>query len=306
MKWLAPYLADAYTKLYRQHKTEQFGFDIARSVINKSIKSITKILNELEDRGFLISKRDEVDKRKRLYRLIPFEKAMSVYGREAGLNDPMEKLKKADMPYLLTGSHASYLYTKYAKPAKIEISVFKKDVESWIAYLKSRDIAIAVDDMPAEGRKIIHIFTDLTKERLQDKAKQDDLSIEQTERLVILLLKRKDSFSLSDVYSLLLTQKISWSKLIKLAKENNLMEELGILLEILNSEAKRNMFGRQLINRIQRQSQKPKKEFHVKPLKEDLFAVKQEIPYQDMGKKWNINVFIPKALITKIIEDLVR
>ncbi|OIO75574.1 MAG: hypothetical protein AUJ85_02745 [Elusimicrobia bacterium CG1_02_37_114] len=306
MRWLAPWLAEAYSKLYNKHKTEKFDFDTAMSILNKSKKSVTKILNELEDRGFLISKRNEIDKRKRFYRLIPIEKVIEVYGEGTESNDPIEKLKTTTIPYVLTGNYASYLYTKYANPAKIEISVFKNDVETSIAYLKSKNIAIAVDDMLAEGRNVIHIFTDLTEERFKDRIRQEGLSLEQIERLTISLLKRKDAFGLTDCLSLLLTKKINWRKLVNLAKESNLLEEVGLLLEIVNTEIKKRIFSKQLIQKIEQQSSKPRKELHVRIIRKDLFSKKEEIPYQDIGKKWNIDVVISRALITKVIEDLIR
>ncbi|MBI4713376.1 MAG: MarR family transcriptional regulator [Planctomycetes bacterium] len=306
MKWLVPYLAKSYYALHEKHKLEPFEFNDAVVVLQKGKKMVSKTLNELEDKGYLVTKRDEVDKRCRLYKLLSMEEIVSVYGEPAELTDPIKKLKKTQMPYLLTGNYASHLYTRYASPAKIEISIYEKDLSPWIAYLKSKDLGISIDDNLAEGKQIAHLYTDLAESRLSEKRMQNGLHLESIEQLITLLLKRKDSFSLTDALSLLITQKLNWQRLISLLKDNNLLEETGILMEITNKEAGRQVFSKKHLAQIKKMSSMSKKTYHIKASKKDIFRKEPERPYQEIAKKWNIDLSIPKSIITKVVQDLIR
>jgi len=71
MEWLPPWLARAYARIYAEKKTEQFEFAEASAIlVIQEERRLAKTLARLKASGYLTARRDPVDARRKLFKLI--------------------------------------------------------------------------------------------------------------------------------------------------------------------------------------------------------------------------------------------
>ena len=87
---------------------------------------------------------------------------------------------------------------------------------------------------------------------------------------------------------------------MNLAKRKNIERELGVCLEIINLESKKQIFNVNTINKIYLNTELSDTRFFPKTRQIKTYE------YENIGEKWNIRITLSRALISKIITDLVR
>jgi hypothetical protein len=92
---------------------------------------------------------------------------------------------------------------------------------------------------------------------------------------------------------------IDFNKILKNAKSEMLERELGASLELLNHEAKKKIFSDETIRKIRSKADLSKKKIFPKHKTEN-------DDYPRIGEKWNLQITLPRAFVSKIITDLVR
>ncbi len=115
----------------------------------------------------------------------------------------------------------------------------------------------------------------------------------------------RENPSLEDVLAILVVQRtrLDWKKLLEFSQAYNATRFLGCILDVLNFEARKPLFERNLIGRLLRQSN----------LGARLdFPCWDEIPnlprdcMRHISSKWNLRLHLTHALVSKILTDLVR
>jgi len=310
MKWIPPWLARAYARIYAEKKTEAFEFSEAARILGiRDERPLAKILAKLKSFGHLTVRRDPVDPRRKLFRLVDPESitiALAIQSK-AKTADLLEKLRAASglLDYYLDGAYAAYQYHRYSAPGSVDISVTADQLPAWIALLSEKDVAISIDEVPAEKPAIvnIHLCSDFEEKLSENTRVIDGISNLSPEALAATGLARERP-SLEDVLAILVVQrtKLDWTSLLALCDAYSSTRYLGCLLDILNSESGKPLFQPSLINRILRKSNLDAKlDFPSRSKGEPV-----EERYSAFSLKWNIRLHVSHAVVSKVITDLIR
>lgn len=307
MKWIPSWVAKSYARLYVEKNTNWFDSEKARSTLSIKDKKVLSIrLARLEEAGFLISKRDPVDRRKKYFRLIQPNDVIFSYGIRLSSEDAIDRLAGAskNIDFVIGGSYATYVHTGYATPGKIDIYVNEKDKDKLISLLSDKFTSISVDDMLSEKitKTNVHIHSSLTQEMTDNSTELDSITYTSPETLIIEGLIEQSEFSLTDTFALLIKKirELDFNKLLKIAKSENVERELGVCLEIINLESKKKFFDIDIISKIHSSADLSRKKFFPKNFTEETDE------YDAFAYKWNLGITFSKGFISKIIMDLVR
>ena len=309
MEWVPSWVAKSYAKLYVEKDTDWFDSEKAKSTLKIEDKKVLSLrLARLEEAGFLISKRDPVDRRKKYFRLIQPNDVIFSYGIRllSSSEDVMDRLAAAskNMDFVIGGSYATYVHTGYATPGKIDIYVNKKDKDKLISLLSDKFTSISVDDMLSEKitKTNVHIHSSLTKEMLNNSTVLGSIRYVNPETLVIEGLTDQSEFLLTDTFTILIKKRkeLDFNKLLKIAKSENIERELGVCLEIINLESKKRFFDINIISKMHSSADLSRKKFFPKNV------IKETDEYNTLSYKWNLGITFSKGFISKIIMDLVR
>jgi hypothetical protein len=313
MKWIPSWIARSYCILYFNKKTDIFEFEEAKNILGiEDKRKLSKILTQLKERGFLISKRDPVDPRRKLFKLIDPESIVTAFAiqNKARSKAVIDKLKAAKtLNHVLGGAYAAYKYHRYAFPGKIDLYINKEDLGIWIALLSEKTIAISIDDIPSEkaAKEHVHIHSNLTDNLIKESTIIDGLRYLTKEYLIVQGLKQQDKFSLTDALAILIAEKdnIDWKKLLNLADGEKVTRELGCCLDLINLETRRIFFPKRTINQILKKADFSYSTTFPSKVELSPFSSEKE-HYQEIGKRWNLKIYLSKAFVSKIVLDLIR
>jgi len=315
MEWIPKWLAEKYSLIHLVKGVDTFDFEEAKKILGIKDKRVASIvLTQLRNRGFLISWRDSVDPRRKFFRLISPESVIFAFGVQNSAEDKSVKGKLREalrrLEYVVAGAYASFKYHSYSVPGKLDLHVKKEDLDKWVALLAERGVAISIDDIHAErpGKESVHIHSDLTDDMLNESVIIDKIRYLRPEALIVKGLESEDSFGLIDAFAILITKRneLDWAKLLQLAEREGVIRQLGAALEMINYEARRETFSEARIEKIRKKADLshlitfPKTE-EVAPFKKE-----EKEYYVDLGRKWNMKIYLSKAFASKIVADLVR
>jgi len=310
MKWIPPWLAKAYARIYAEKKTEAFEFSEAARILGiKDERPLAKVLTKLRCFGHLTVRRDPVDPRRKLFKLIAPQSvtiALAIQSKTKTADLP-EKLRAASgfLDYYLEGAYAAYQYHRYSALGTVDISVTADQLPAWIALLSEKGVAISIDEIPAEKPAIvnIHLYSDFEKKLSENTRVVDGIRHLSPEALVVIGLTR-DRPSLEDVLAILVVQKtkLDWTTLLALCDAYNPTRYLGCLLDVLNFESGKLLFEPSVINKILGKSNlEAKLDFPSRSIAEPV-----EDRYSAFSLKWNLRLHVSHAVVSKVITDLVR
>ena len=309
MKWIPEWQAKSYASIYVEKNTNTFDFEEAKSILKIDDKiMLSKRLGRLEESGFLISKRDPVDRRKKYFRLIQPNDVIFSYGIRllSTSGDVMDRLTDTskNMDFVIGDSYATYVHTGYATPGKIDIYVNEEDTDRLISLLSDKFTSISVDAMLSEKIKKtnVHIHSSLTQEMIDNSIELDSIRYVNPETLVIEGLIYQSEFSLTDTFALLIKKRkeLDFNKLLKIAESENVKRELGVCLEIINLESEKKFFDINIISKMHSSADLSRKKFFPKNVTDE------NDEYNTLTNKWNLVITFSKGFISKIITDLVR
>jgi hypothetical protein len=310
MIWMPPWLARAYARLYTSMRTNTFDYSEAGRILRLNDKRlISTALAKLRTSGHLTVRRDPVDPRRKLFRLIDPEsivQAMAIQS-EAKTDNVSAKLRAASgsLDYYLNGAYAAYQYHHYSVPGRIDISVKVQQLATWIALLSGRGIALSIDDIPAErpAENNIHLRSDLDEKLSEHVTVIDGIKYLSSEILVVQGIARGNP-SIEDVLAMLVVQrsKLHWKELTDLSEAYSATRFLGSILDVLNFESRKPLFEKSLIDRVLRTSNLDARlDFPA-----GMRAQPAEKLYEPISSKWNLRLHLTHALVSKILTDLMR
>jgi hypothetical protein len=307
--WLPPWLAKAYARVYLAKKTMTFDFREAGEILGiKDERPLAKTLAKLKSHGYLITRRDPVDPRRKLFTLIDPESSVLAMAIQSRAKTDSLTIKIAAAPglldYYMDGAYAANQYHHYSAPGRIDISVRKDQLPTWIALASGKTTALSINDIPAEkgAENNVHLNADFD-EKLSEHARViDGIRFLSPEMLVISGLT-EENLSLEDVLAILVVYRagLDWKKLLELSQAYNATRFLGCLLDVLNFEARKPLFRKSLIGRMLRRSNLDARlDFPVSMRNQPV-----EKLYEAISSKWNLRVHLAHALVSKVLTDLV-
>lgn len=313
MRWLPTWLAKSYSIIYLRKGSDIFDYDEAKEMLKvEDKKALSDILTRLKNRGFLISRRDPIDPRRRLFKLIDPESALTAFGiqNKAKSRMVLDKLRASHLDYVIGDAYAAYQHHHYSTPGKMDIYVRDKDLNMWIALLVEKSTAVAIDDIPSEksAKEIIHIHSALTEYALGHSVVIQGVRYLSPENLVVRGLEIQDRFGLADAIAILIVKKedLDWKHLLNQASQSRLLRELGSCLDTINFESGREVFSKNLIDEIFENADVSNRITFPKQSEKDPFIEEELENYPGISEKWNISILLSKAFISKIVMDLVR
>jgi len=315
MRWIPNWLAEKYSLLYLSRGVEAFDFEEAKRIFKLEDKRVVSIiLTQLRNRGFLISWRDSVDPRRKFFKLISPESIVFAFGVQNLTRDKtlFAKIQASSkhLDCVIGGAYASFKHHRYSTPGKIDIHVNKEDLEKWVALLTDKGTAISIDAIPSEktGKENVHIHSDLTNDTLKQSTIINGIRYLTPEILVVEGLKSEDRLSLIDALAILITKRdeLDYDKLLRLAEREGVTRKLGCVLEMINYEAGREMFPTRQIAEIQGRTDTSYLTSFPKKIETAPFTEEEKEHYMDIGKRWNVKIYLSKAFVSKIVTDLVR
>ncbi|MFY9300324.1 MAG: hypothetical protein WAO91_03960 [Candidatus Nitrosotenuis sp.] len=308
MRWVPSWLAKSCAIMYVEKGTAWFSFAEAKTILDIKENSVLSLrLTKLEESGFLVAKRDAIDRRKKYFRALNPNDVFFSYGivSLSQTKDVMQRLVIASkkITFVIGGAYAAYVHSGYSVPGKIDIYIKNEDLDRCISLLSDKLTAVSVDDMLAEKirQTNFHLHSALTEEMLEEFVIVEGIRYESPENLIINGLKEQSDFSLTDSLSILIKKRkdIDFNKVLKTAKTEMLERELGASLELLNHEAKKKIFSDETIRKIRSKVDLSREKTFPKHKKEN-------DDYPHIGEKWNLQITLPRAFVSKIITDLVR
>jgi len=310
MIWIPPWLAKAYARIYSAKKTGTFDFSEAAEILGiKDERPLAKTVAKLKNFGYLITRRDPIDPRRKLFRLIDPESIVLAMAIQSGAktDDVAGKLRAASgsLDYYLNGAYAAYEYHRYSAPGRIDISVKAEQLAAWIALLSGRGSALSIDDIPAErpAENNIHLRSDFDEKLLEHVIVIDGIKYLSPEILVVQGIVRGNP-SIEDALAMLVVQrrKLHWRKLAELSEAYSATRFLGSMLDVLNFESRKPLFEKNLIDRMLKKSNlEARLDFPA-----GMRAQPTEKLYEPISSKWNLRLHLTHALVSKILTDLVR
>lgn len=310
MIWTPPWLAKAYARLYASMGTSTFDYSEAGAILElRDKRLIATTLTKLRKFGHLTMRRDPVDPRRKMLRLVDPQSivlAMAIQSR-AKTNDVTGKLRAASnvFDYCVSGAYAAYQYHHHSAAGSIDISVRPDQLLTWFALVSEPKVAVSIDDIPAErpAGTNVHLRSDFDEKFLQYLRVIDGVKFLSPEILIVLGIALENP-SLEDVLALLIVQrtKMDWRKLLGLAEAYNATRFLGCILELMNSESRRPLFDRNMVSKLFRDSNLDARlDFPV-----SMKTQPTERLYERIASKWNLKLHLTHALVSKILTDLVR
>ena len=310
MEWMPPWVARAYARLYAAKRTDTFDFREAGGILElKDKRRVTKRLTRLRVSGHLTARRDPVDPRRKLFRLVDPEsvvQAVAIQSR-AKTADVPGKLKAASgvLDYYVNGSYAAYQYHHYSAPGRIDISVRVEQLSTWIALLSEKDVAISIDEIPAEnpGETNVSLRSDFDEKFSEHFRVIDGIKYLTPEVLVVLGITR-DHPAVEDVLAILVVQRarLDWKTLTALSEAYNATRFVGCLLDVLNSEMCKPLFPTAHISKLFRESNLHARLDFPGGVRDE----RAEERYATISSKWNVRLHLTHAVVSKILTDLVR
>lgn len=310
MKWIPPWLAKAYARLHLAKGRDIFDFSEAGAILElKDKRPIGKTLAKLRTFGYMTVRRDPLDPRKKLFRLVDPQSivlAMAIQSR-AKTDDVAEKLRAVSgyLEYYVSGAYAAYEYHRYSATESMDISVRPDQLLTWIALLSEPNIALSIDEIPAEkpASTNIHLHSDFDETLSKHTRVIDGIRYLSPEALVTLGIA-KENLNMEDVLAILIAyrKRLDWKALLDLSEAHNAGRFLGCILDILNSESQKPLFEKNLINNILRRSN-----LHARlDFPTSMITQPAEKLYGSISSKWNLRLHLTHALVSKVLTDLVR
>jgi hypothetical protein len=310
MIWIPPWLAKAYARIYSAKRTETFDFSEAGEILGiKDERPLAKTVAKLKSSGYLTTKRDPIDPRRKLFRLIDPESIVLAMAIQSvtKTDDLAGKLRAASgsLDYYLNGAYAAYQYHHYSAPGRIDVSVKAQQLAAWIALFSGSGIALSIDDIPAErpAENNIHLRSDFDEKLSEHVTVIDEIKYLSPEILVVQGIARGNP-SIEDVLAMLVVQrsKLHWKELVQLSEAYNATRFLGSILDVLNFESRKPLFEKSFIGRMLRKSNLDARlDFPA-----GMRAQPTEKLYEPISSKWNLRLHLTHALVSKILTDLMR
>jgi hypothetical protein len=313
MRWIPPWLAKAYAIIYAEKGTQEFEFaEAARLLQINAERTLAKTLFKLKVSGYLAVRRDPTEPRRKLFKLIDPQSlimalAIQSKARSAEL---LAKLRAATgvLDYCLTGSFAAYQYHRYTAPGAVDLAIRPEQLPVWMALLAEREIALSTEEAPAEKPATVQVrlHTDaelgVALQRAQTRL-IEGVRYLAPEALVVRALT-EESPTLEDALAILVVGRktVDWKVLLASAESTGVARFLGCMLEVLNAESGRRLFS---AGRIASIRQKSKLEARL-DFPRSMKAQPMEERYAEVASRWNLRVHLGRAIVAKIVTDLVR
>jgi len=305
----------AYDKLWLKFGGQEFTFENALKIMfNKKnhdtsdVKYGSKLLNEMEDKGYAVDRKADYDQRVRLYRLLHPEMVSNAWA----IFDLLTREKVLSLDTILGSAKNfagwDYMFIKdtalarwannYYSVEVMQVSVSHKVLDGWISLLKLLKLQVIanrgiVSEAKRKGVARVQLSSDL-----DDRLHQKDNHYQNVNYAVLEGIRDHNiTGTLAALY--VSRKKIEWKILIENSAKTGTLNRLGFLLEALNLEVGKQVFDNKIIKKIMSLKSKELEIIEAvgEPYRTDA--------YEKLENKWHVRCEQAGAF-RKIVEDLIR
>lgn len=232
-----------------------------------------------------------------------------------------ERRAHLDRPYLITGPQAAYAYHRWLTPLDqfVTLLVYPEDVPVWrqIGRFDSDGAWQVFESLPTSAevqavqaldsvRGMVMLQPTLEPARYRRRHDIDGLTFSAPEDLCLDLLERaRGETSVAEAAAILIVQRdaLAWDMLLDQAERRGLARRLGVLLEVINTEAEAEVIASEIIKDLSRRVDTICHPMEVAPY---TVGRQRAMPslYQSIGERWGIRILLPRHVVGKVAFDL--
>ena len=241
-----------------------------------------------------------------------FHEALGTRGRSVA--DKLEALGDR-LPYLIVGDQASYQYHHWRTPPSglYELMIEKEEFDTWYGYLC--DSQIAVDKSFPTSKdfqrfsEVVVLIPELTKDLWKNRNCVNEVAYIAPDDLLFRLIQAQSEASVSEALAILVTRQENWDwvELASGIKNMRLVRQFGCLFEILNQEANQEVVPEKIYHLLFDLVQDTVGEaVFTFPLNARREGIASSTPqnYRTIGRRWGLDVELPRHIVTKVLDDL--
>ena len=260
-----------------------------------------------------------VDRRKVRQALEHFGISVGSFHEALGMRDRSvaDKLEAVGdrLSYLVVGAQASYHYHQWRTPppGAYELIIEKEEFDTWYSYLC--DSQIVVDkSFPTSTdsqrySEVVVLTTELTEELWENRNWIDGVAYIAPDDLLFRLIQAQNEAAVSEALAILVTRQEYWDwvKLGSEIRNRRLVRQFGCLFEILNREANQEIVPEKIIHSFFELVQDTVGEaVFTFPLdaRRERIAGSTPQTYRAIGRRWGLDVGLPRYVVTKVLDDL--
>jgi len=218
--------------------------------------------------------------------------------------------------YLVTGAQAAYHYHSWRIPPAgvYELLIDPADFDTWYAYL--RDSRTFVGKAPPAGKEreryieTVVLVSELTDELWHNRVWVDDVAYIAPADLLFRLIAVQTEAAIGEALAILVARRQTWDwdMLVSAIKARRMARQMGCLFEVLNREASQLIVPTEAIEPLFAVVQDTVGEavftFPLRVSEEGLAPGKTPDDYAKIGRRWGIELLLPRHLIAKVLDDL--
>ena len=242
--------------------------------------------------------------------------------RESHLAWLVDRVEHIDRPYLVTGPQAAYEYHRWLTPMEnlVSLQVYAEDVSAWHR-MEDLDVdghTCQVFDQPPTSAEVLEVQAlesvsgaiilqpTLEPARYRRRNIIGGLAFVAPEDLCLDLLERaRGETSVSEAAAIIFAQHdaLAWDTLLDQAEVRGLARRLGVLLDVINTEAETEIVPQRIIEELGRLVDTTR---DSKEIDQYVVGRHRSTPpsYQPIGERWGMEVFLPRYVVGKVAFDL--
>jgi len=229
--------------------------------------------------------------------------------------DKLEAVGEA-LHYLVAGAQAAYHYHGWRIPpaGAYELLIDPADFDTWYAYL--RDSRTFVGKAPPAGKEreryaeSVVLVSELTDGLWKNRVWVDDVAYIAPADLIFRLIATQTEAAVGEALAILVARRQTWDwdMLVSVIKAKRMARQLGCLFEVLNLEADQPVVPVEAIEPLFAMVQDTVGEavftFPLRASEEGLLPARIPDEYTAIGRRWGIELLLPRHLIAKVLDDL--
>ena len=221
-----------------------------------------------------------------------------------------------DLRYLVAGAQAAYHYHAWRIPpaGAYELLIDVVDFDTWYAYL--RDSRTFVGKAPPAGKEreryaeTVVLGSELTDELWKSRVWVNDVAYIAPADLIFRLIATQTEVAVGEALAILVARRQTWDwdVLVSVIKVKRMARQLGCLFEVLNLEADQPVVPVEAIEPLFAVVQDTVGEavftFPLRVSEEGLPPGRVPDEYVAIGRRWGLELLLPRYLVAKVLDDL--
>lgn len=221
-----------------------------------------------------------------------------------------------DICYLVSGAQAAYQYHRWRVPSAgdYELLIAANDFDTWYSYLRDARIIAGVTLPTSKEREryseAVILAPSLTQELWENRVDIDGIAWISPIDLIFRLLATQSEEAIGDAVAIIVARKQFWDWKVFVAsiKAKRMARQFGCLFEILNREAQQPLVPIQIIESLYAMVQDTVGEaiftFPLHRRDEVERSVRVSAEYTTIGKRWGLDLLLPRHIVAKVLDDL--